>query len=212
LGSPAQERPIRTLAENLNPALYKVMYFPLSSGTTMDVYRSLAAELGKEPRFRKSDLFRQIQRTVQHLFYEKRATPVFILDEMHLVRPDFLLDLAMIFNFSMDSKNPFVVIIAGLPFLTARLRLNQIQPLSQRIIVHYKMEPMDKEEVFQYIDHHLKLAGATTKLFTDQALEAIASHSAGWPRLVNKLAKTALLLGAQLKQNPIDAETVRLAS
>lgn len=42
--------------------------------------------------------------------------------------------------------------------------------------------------------------------------EAIASHSGGWPRLVNNLARTSLLLGAQLKQNPIDAETVRLAS
>jgi len=29
---------------------------------------------------------------------------------------------------------------------------------------------------------------------------------------VKKLAKTAVLLGAQLKQNPINAETVRLAS
>jgi len=66
--------------------------------------------------------------------------------------------------------------------------------------------------VFRCIKQHLKLPGTTTKILTDQALEAIASHSGGWPRLVNKLAKTALLLGAQLKQNPIDAETVRLAS
>ena len=203
---------LRTLADGLNPALYKVMYLPLSSGTTMDMYRSIAAGLGEEPRFRKSDLFRQIQRSVEHLFNEKRVTPVFILDEMHLARPDFLLDLAMIFNFSMDSRNPFVLVIAGLPFLTTRLRLNQTQPLAQRVIVHYKMEPMDKDEVFRYVAHHLRLAGASTEVFTEQALEAIASNSGGWPRLVNNLARTSLLLGAQLKQNPIDAETVRLAS
>ena len=203
---------LRTLAEGLNPSLYKVMYLPLSSGTTMDMYRSLAAGLGEEPLYRKSDLFRQIQSAVEHLFNEKRVTPVFILDEMHLARADFLMDLAMIFNFSMDSKSPFVFVIAGLPFLTSRLRLNQTQPLSQRIIVHYKMEPMDKDEVFRYVSHQLRLAGGVTEVFTDQALEAIASHSGGWPRLVNNLARTALLLGAQLKQNPIDAETVRLAS
>jgi type II secretory pathway predicted ATPase ExeA len=112
----------------------------------------------------------------------------------------------------MDSKNPFVFVIAGLPFLISRLRLNQTQPLAQRVIVHYKMEPMDKEEVFRYVGHQLKLAGAVTDIFTEQAQEAIASHSGGWPRLVNNLARTALLLGAQLKRNPIDAETVRLAS
>jgi len=203
---------LRTLADGLNPALYMVMYLPLSSGTIMDMYRSLAAGLGEEPGYRKSDLFRQIQRAVEHLYTEKRVTPVFILDEMHLARPDFLLDLAMIFNFSMDSKSPFVLVIAGLPFLTSRLRLNQTQPLAQRVIVHYKIEPMDKEEVFRYVSHQLRLAGATTEVFTEQAMEAIASHSAGWPRLVNNLARTSLLLGAQLKQNPIDAETVRLAS
>lgn len=203
---------LRTLADGLNPALYKVMYLPLSSGTTMDMYRSLAAGLGEEPLYRKSDLFRQIQRAVEHLFSEKRVTPVFILDEMHLSRADFLMDLAMIFNFSMDSKSPFVFVMAGLPFLTTRLRLNQAQPLAQRVIVHYKMEPMDKDEVFRYVEHNLRLAGAATEVFMGPALEAIASHSGGWPRLVNNLARTSLLLGAQLKQNPIDAETVRLAS
>ncbi|QUL98533.1 MAG: ATP-binding protein [Candidatus Fermentithermobacillus carboniphilus] len=135
---------LRTMAESLNPALYKTIYLPMSSGTTMDMYRNLVTGLGEEPRYRKSDLFRQIQKAVEHFFYEKRVTPVFILDEMHLAKPEFLLDLAMIFNFSMDSKNPFVVIIAGLPFLSTRLKLNHIQPLAQRIIVHYKMEPFGK--------------------------------------------------------------------
>ncbi len=202
----------------MNPSLYKVMYLPLSSGATMDMYRSLAAGLGEEPLCCKGDLFRQIQRAhppsvgPQHLHNEKRVTPVFILDEMHLARADFLMDLAMIFSFYMDSKSPFVFAIAGLPFLTSRLRLNQTQPPSQRIIVHYKMEPMDKDEVFRYVAHQLRLAGGVTEIFTDQALEAIASHSGGWPRLVNNLGRTTLLLGAQLKQNPIYAETVRLAS
>ncbi len=178
----------------------------------MDMYRSLAQGLGEEPRFRKSDLFRQIQEAVEHFHNEKRITPVFFLDEMHLARTDFLMDLAMLFNFSMDSKNPFVVVITGLPFLTNRLRLNQSQPLAQRFIMHYKMEPMDKDEVLGYIDHHLRLVGAPTKVFSEPALEAIAAHSGGWPRLINNLAKTSLLLGAQLKQNPIDADTVRQAS
>lgn len=43
---------LRTLADGLNPALYKVIYLPLSSGTIMDMYRSLAAGLGEEPGYR----------------------------------------------------------------------------------------------------------------------------------------------------------------
>jgi type II secretory pathway predicted ATPase ExeA len=72
---------------------------------------------------------------------------------MHLARPDFLPDLGMILNFHMDSKNPFVLVLAGLPFLTVRLKLNQTQPLAQRVLTHFKMEPMDKEEVRGYVAH-----------------------------------------------------------
>ncbi len=73
------------------------------------------------------------------------------------------------------------------------------------------MEPMDKDEVSRCIAHQLRLAGAVTEVFTEQPIQAIASHSPGWPRQVNNLCRTTFLLGAQLKQNPIDAETVRLA-
>ena len=76
---------------------------------------------------------------------------VFIMDEMHLNRSDILLDLAMIFKFSMDSKNRFVLIMSGLPLFQSRLRLNQAQSLSQRIIVQYKFEPLDKTEVKGYL-------------------------------------------------------------
>jgi hypothetical protein len=56
-------------------------------------------------------------------------------------------------DFLTDSRIPFVFIIASLPFLASRLRLNQTQPLSQGIIIHYKTELMDKEECFRYATH-----------------------------------------------------------
>ena len=58
----------------------------------------------------------------------------------------------------------------------------------------------------------MNMAGASTQVFSEQAVEAIAAHSAGWPRLVNNLAQTSLLLGAQMKRNPLDADVIRLAS
>lgn len=203
---------LRSLANSLNPSLYKLVYLPLSTGTCMDMYRALVHGLGEEPRYRKVDLFLQAQQATLRLYQEKRITPVFILDEMQAARGEFMADLSMIFNFSMDSKNPFVLVLAGLPHLTTRLRLSHAQPLAQRVVMQYKMQPMNKEEVNNYICHHMKLAGAVVPIFSEQAVEAITSHSGGWPRLINNLALTSLLLGAQNRQNPIDAETVRLAA
>jgi len=203
---------LRSLAASLNPSLYKLVYLPLSTGTTMDMYRQLVQSLGDEPRYRKIDLFSQVQQAILRFSQEKRITPVLMFDEMHAAQTDFLTDLTMITNFSMDSKNPFVLVLSGLPYLAVRLRMNHALPLAQRVVMQYKMQPMNKDEVSQYISHHMRLAGAATPVFSEQAVEAIASHSGGWPRLVNNLARTSLLLGTQMRRNPVDAEVVRLAA
>lgn len=48
---------IRSWAASLNPSLYKVVYSSLSTLTVMDFYRSLAAELGAVPAYRKNGKF-----------------------------------------------------------------------------------------------------------------------------------------------------------
>jgi general secretion pathway protein A len=203
---------LRAFAESLNPSLYKVIYFPLSTGTVMDFYRGLAVGLGEEPKFRKVDLFHQIQHAVQVFFQERKITPVFILDEMQMAKDLFFCDLSILFNFGMDSENPFILVLSGLPHLLDRLTLNQNRPLLHRIMMRYKVEPLSKEEVSGYIRHHMELAGARHTVFTDTAVEAITSLSRGWPRLVNKLATHCLLYGCQAKKEHIDDEVVRLAA
>ncbi len=203
---------LRNFANELNPSLFKVIYFPLSTGTVMDSYRGLVSGLGEEPRHRKVDLFEQIQARISALFKDKKVTPVFILDEMHMSPSKMLMDLGLIFNFKMDSYNPFVMIIAGLPPLQNRLSMANAQSLNQRIVMRYALEPLEKEEVKNYIGHHLQEAGAKHPLFNDEALEAIASLSQGWPRVINNLCVNCLLLGAQSQKDLIDEEVVRLAA
>jgi len=202
---------LRTFKESLNPSLYHVIYHPLSTGGVMDFYRGLAYGLGEEPKFRKVDLFRQIQEGIQRLFEERRITPVFILDEMHLAKDAFLQDLAILFNFEMDSTNPFILVLSGLPSLKRRLRLNHHRPLAQRMIMKYELQPLSKEEVSQYINHHMEIAGSKMPLFTENAQEAIATRSQGWPRVINSLTVQSLLYGSRLKKEKIDEEVVKMA-
>jgi general secretion pathway protein A len=202
---------LRAFKESLNPSLYHVIYFPLSTGGVMDFYRGLAYGLGEEPKYRKVDLFRQIQQGIERMDKERKVTPVFILDEMHLAKDAFLQDIALLFNFQMDSTNPFILILAGLPHLKTRLTMNHHRPLSQRLIMKYEIQPLAKEEIVSYINHHLKIAGAKMPIFTESALEAIALRSQGWPRVINKITINSLLFGFQLKKEQIDEEVVRLA-
>ncbi len=203
---------LRSFADGLNSSLFKVIYFPLSTGTVMDFYRGIVSGLGEEPRYRKVELFEQLQSRIYSLYKDKKITPVFVLDEMHMAPNKMLLDLGLIFNFRMDSWNPFVLILSGLPSLQNRLNLASSQPLNQRIVMRYGLEPLDKEEVKYYIEHHLQEAGVKHPIFNEEALEAIASLSQGWPRVVNNLCLNCLLLGAQAKKELIDEEMVRLAA
>jgi type II secretory pathway predicted ATPase ExeA len=66
--------------------------------------------------------------------------------------------------------------------------------------------------VYSFILHHLELAGAKHTIFSDTSIQAIASLSRGWPRLINKLATHSLLAGCQAKKDLIDEEVVRLAA
>lgn len=203
---------LRAFKDTLNPSLFHVVYFPLSTGGVMDFYRGLVYGLGETPKFRKVDLFRQIQEGVERLYRERKITPVFILDEMHMAKDAFLNDIGVLFNFQMDASNPFILILAGLPHLRMKMGLNQNRPLDQRLIMRYQMEPLNKDEVAQYLDHHLKIAGSKIPIFTSSAVEALALHSQGWPRLINTLATNCLLLGYQMKKEQIDEEVVRLAA
>lgn len=203
---------LRSFKQSLNPALYHVVYFPLSTGGVMDFYRGLAYGLGEEPKFRKVDLFRQIQQGIERMDKDRKVTPVFILDEMHMAKDAFLQDLAILFNFQMDSSNPFILILAGLPHLKTRMNLNHHRPLAQRVIMKYQLQALNKEDVSAYLDHQLKLAGAKMPIFTETALEAIALRSQGWPRVINTLATHCLLYGAQLKKQQIDEEIVQMAA
>ncbi|MCB5936683.1 AAA family ATPase [Caldibacillus thermoamylovorans] len=192
---------LRAFKESLNPSLYHVIYFPLSTDGVMDFYRGLAYGLDEEPKYRKVDLFRQIQQGIERMDKERKVTPVFIIDEMHLAKDAFLQDIALLFNFQMDSTNPFILILAGLPHLKTRLSMNHHRPLSQRLIMKYEIQPLPKEEIVLYINHPLKITGAKMPIFTESALEAIALRSQGWPRVINKITINSLLFGFQLKKN-----------
>jgi type II secretory pathway predicted ATPase ExeA len=199
---------LRAFKDSLNDSLYKVIYFPFSSGTVKDFYRGIALLLGEEPKFRKVDLFNQIQSSISTLFYKKKITPVIILDEMQLAKNGFLNDLSLLLNFSMDSRNPYILIIAGLPHLTNRMRLNSNQSLNQRITMRYQINPLDKVETNEYINHHLELANASYQILNKDAIEAIAINSRGIPRLINNLVTHALIRGATEEKETIDAETI----
>lgn len=199
---------IRKWIDSLNSAAYKTVYISLSTLTVMEFYRLLAEELGYEPSYRKADNFKTIQKAVTRYVIEKRMTPIIILDEANYLKNATLNDLKILFNFEMDSINKAVILLAGLPQLNNTLRLAAHEPLAQRIITNYELKPLSSEESISYINDKMKSAGSRMEVFEQNALEAIAGASNGFPRLIDKIANQALMIGNVINQNIITSETI----
>ncbi|MCD7982021.1 MAG: AAA family ATPase [Clostridiales bacterium] len=198
----------RIWANTLNPSRYKVCYTSLSSLTVMEFYRQTAMLLGADPRYRKSDLFEDIQREIRRCALEKRVTPVIIIDEADKLTHKVLSDLQIMFNFDMDSRDLAMVLLVGQPRLNMTLNQNTHESLRQRIVMNYHMGGISKEEGRRYITGKLEGAGCRQDVFDDNAVEAILNAANGTPRMINKICNRSIMIGASFNQNIITAETV----
>ncbi|MGI6413121.1 MAG: ExeA family protein [Syntrophomonadaceae bacterium] len=203
---------LRKLVENLNRSLYKPCYLPLTTLTVKEFYQALASLLGETPAYKKVALFQQIQNCIHNLYYEQRITPVIIVDEVHMAPVSILDDLRLLFNFKIDSANPFVLILAGQPQIRNKLALNTCYPLRQRISMRYSMQGLSLEETSDYCNSRMKLAGCNSEVFSPAALAAIHNVSGGFLRTINNIAVASLMYCTARKMLSVDEEAVYQAN
>lgn len=203
---------LRKLIENANKSLYKTCYLPLTTLTVKDFYQAMAMMLGETPSHRKFALFNQIQSSIQNLYYEQRITPIIIIDEIHMAPTSVLDDLRVIFNFKVDSANPFVLILTGQPAIRNKLALNTCYPLRQRITMRYSMQGLAPEETAEYCTSRMKIAGSTQQIFLPSSLAAIHTVSGGFPRGINSIATASLMYCTEKRLPQVDEEAVYQAN
>ena len=203
---------LRNWMKTLNQSANKIIYVPLSTLTVMEFYHYLAFQLGSEPAYRKTENFRIIQGSIERLVMEKRMTPIIILDEANYLKNQTLNDLKILFNFDMDSTNKAVILLTELPQLSSTLGMNMHEPLRQRIVMNYHiLLPLSQEEAEGYLQDKMKCVGCRQQVFERNAIEAIVNASNGIPRMIDKIANTSLLIGNQINENIITADTIMKA-
>ena len=67
---------------------------------------------------------------------------------------------------------------------------------------------MSPTSVGAYIDHRLKIAGATSQIFTPAAAECVHLASRGIPRLVNQICDYALVYAFTDGLEKVDASVI----
>jgi len=172
----------------------------------MEFLRSLAVRLGiEEPARHKVDLLEQIGGCLYGLF-EEGVCPVLIVDEAQLVPHKETFDeIRLLTNYQLDDQNLISVVLMGQPELRKRLAHRVYEPLRQRFGMQYNLEPLDREEIGDYLDCRIEIAGGTAGVFLPEAVDSIYAYSSGIPRKINHAATLALLEGFGREIDRIDA-------
>ena len=96
---------LRSLTHPLNPHRYQVLYQSETDFGRVDIYRSLARELGLEPSYRRAQLWRDIKQRVHEMVDSKQLTPLWIIDEAQNLPAEFFRDFPSFLNFAFDSRD-----------------------------------------------------------------------------------------------------------
>lgn len=115
----------------------------------------------------------------------------------------------MLSNLDADNECLLQIILVGQPPLRTKLQRRGLRQLHQRVEVSYHLEPLDRQELKDYIRYCLSTAGRVdTELFDDTAMEAIFEYSRGVPRLINAVCHGCLVCGYVDTQKKIHRDVV----
>jgi type II secretory pathway predicted ATPase ExeA len=197
---------LRQLCHRLPSPDHLVVYLCDTAVSPLDLYRTLAQELGLTPSHRRGQLWTDLKKTLLHLVDERGTLPLLVVDEAHHLSDRFLVDLSGFLNFAFDSRDLMVVWLVGLSPLRRTLQMQQHAALAMRISAQVHLEPLPREAFAPLVEHGLKAVGATAKLLSDPAREHLFRASGGLPRLGARLLRAALRRAHEAEQSFIDEQ------
>lgn len=200
---------LRSVAEQLNPGLYKPVYVCNSALGTTEFYQTLATAFGVEPRGRRNMLSTKIKKQIRESSVQNKIHPVIFLDDAHNLSSETLKDLRQLTNFEYDSKNCCTLLLCGLPDLIRKLSLNIYAELANSVTFSIKVPSMQAEETYSYLENRILRCGGQPNLFTGNAMKLIHDVAQGVLRSTGIVAWRAITKGAELQQQQIEKEIIQ---
>jgi type II secretory pathway predicted ATPase ExeA len=200
---------IRLLKEDLNPALYKMVYICHSSTGLHEFYTHLASGLGLPPKGRRAAMFRAVKERIISLHQSQKIHPVLILDEAHLLSHDILQEIRLLTNFEIDSVNALTVLLCGQESLNLAFGLTMLESLANSITINIQVESLPEEETFAYIETRINRCGNSAVLFTKPAMTLIHQAAGGVFRSIGIIAQASLQKAFLSKASQVEAEHVK---
>jgi len=137
---------------------------------------------------------------------------VLVVDEAQNLAPAVLEQVRLLTNLETNTQKLLQIILIGQPELRELLGRNELRQLAQRITGRYHLHPLSRDETAAYVRHRLRVAGATTDIFSGGALSEVYRLSVGVPRVINVICDRALLGAYSMDSHRVTGTLVRNAA
>jgi putative secretion ATPase (PEP-CTERM system associated) len=174
-----------------------------------DMLRLVAQRLGiASEGASKAQLLENVEQALED---ENRAGKrvLIMVDEAQNLPVSALEELRMLSNFQLGGRALVQILLLGQPEFRDRIAGPGLEQLRQRIIATHHLEPMEADEIGEYVRHRLAMVGWSGRPeLTPGALEALFHFTGGVPRRLNQLLNRLLLHGAVEGLDRIDRSAV----
>ena len=200
---------------------YVTAYIPNPFLNPTALRMALAEELGIE--FARNIGQHRLLKLITERLLELHADGkqiVLLLDETQAMPDESLEALRLLTNLETEKRKLLQVVLFGQPELDIRLGQRKLRQLKQRIVFSYRLQPLSRQALREYVQHRLHIAGYKgPEIFTGGIIKQLHKASRGIPRLANLLCHKSLMAayGAgdtrvkriHLQRAAIDTEDVR---
>ncbi len=137
---------------------------------------------------------------------------VVVVDEAQNLAPTVLEQVRLLTNLETNTRKLLQIILIGQPELRELLARNELRQLAQRITGRYHLNPLTPAETAAYVRHRLRVAGATSDIFSPAALAEVHRLATGVPRVINVVCDRALLGAYSTDRHRVTGPLVRHAA
>ena len=136
---------------------------------------------------------------------------VCLIDDAHTLPTEALQNLRRLSEqLASPAGNLLPMVLCGRTTLERRCNLPELQQFKASIGTWTRLAPLDQEESYAYIRHHLEMASTeSSPIFTKGVMKLIVDQAHGIPKVLNIICTDVLVAGLLRGERPISARTVR---
>ncbi len=199
----------RVFLNELAGSRYDVALITNPRYSARELLEEIVYQLGGGEHGNKSKV--ELLRSFNELIYmnlTKQRETVVIIDEAQAIEDIATFEeLRLLLNYQQNNKYLLSLILIGQPEL--REKLMALPQFVQRLAIRYHINALNELDTEKYLDHRLKVAGATRPIFDYDVKAMIYKYSEGVPRVINSIADMALLMAFLEEKTIIDVPLIR---